>query len=176
MGREAPPLRESLEDLGEELRRNAKLLGDPFGAHCTDVFLNGDIMNRHQYVVGELGETEHLFDPRLTATLSVGDSFSRTLHQPGGLSSEMAEMTDTSEFDSHLFRTALVQLDRVAARLNLDPNIHERLRHPRRALVLSVAGRMDNKDIKVFRGYRVQHSPVLGPPKGGPRENADANL
>jgi len=78
----------------------------------------------------------------------------------------MAEMTDTSEFDSHLFRTALVQLDRVAARLNLDPNIHERLRHPRRALVVSVPVRMDSKDIKVFRGYRVQHSTVLGPTKG----------
>src|SRR3989442_4312928 len=83
MARDQPPLRETLEDLGEELRRNAKLLGDPFCAHCTDVFLNGDIMNRHQAVVGALGETEHLLDPRLTATLSVGDSFSRTLHQPG---------------------------------------------------------------------------------------------
>src|SRR3989441_801533 len=176
MARDQPPLRETLEDLGEELRRNAKLLGDPFCAHCTDVFLNGDIMNRHQAVVGALGETEHLLDPRLTATLSVGDSFSRTLHQPGGLSSEMAEMTDTSEFDSHLFRTALVQLDRVAARLNLDPNIHERLRHPRRALVVSVPVRMDSKDIKVFRGYRVQHSTVLGPTKGGLRYDADVNL
>src|SRR5437899_6475299 len=88
----------------------------------------------------------------------------------------MAEMTDTSEFDSHLFRTALVQLDRVAARLNLDPNIHERLRHPRRALVVSVPVRMDSKDIKVLRGYRLQHSTVLGPTKGGLRYDADVNM
>ena len=40
-------------------------------------------------------------------------------------------MTEQSEFDSQLFRTALGQLDMVAKRLVLDPDVHERLRHPR---------------------------------------------
>ena len=44
--------------------------------------------------------------------------------------------TDAPEFDSELHRTALAQLDRVAARLALDADIHERLRFPRRALVV----------------------------------------
>ena len=49
----------------------------------------------------------------------------------------------TPEFDSELHRTAVAQLDAVATRLALDPNIHERLRYPRRALVVSVPVLMD---------------------------------
>src|SRR3989442_1141731 len=176
LAHDQPPLRQALQDLGEELRRNTELLGDSLGAHRPDIVMDGDIMNRHQAIVGALGEAEHLVDPRLTATVSIGDLFSRTLHQPGGLSSEMAEITDTSEFESPLYRTALAQLDRVAARLSLEPNIHERLRHPRRALVVSIPVRMDDGNTKVFRGYRVQHSTVLGPTKGGLRYDADVNL
>src|SRR5438034_1059273 len=176
LAHDQPSLRQALQDLGEELRRNTELLGDSLGAHRPDIVMDGDIMNRHQAIVGALGEAEHLVDPRLTATVSIGDLFSRTLHQPGGLSSEMAEITDTSEFESPLYRTALAQLDRVAARLSLEPNIHERLRHPRRALVVSIPVRMDDGNTKVFRGYRVQHSTVLGPTKGGLRYDADVNL
>src|SRR6266550_645989 len=89
----------------------------------------------------------------------------------------MLEMTEKSEFDdSPMFRTALAQLDRVAAKLNLEADIHERLRHPRRALVVSIPVRMDDGNTKVFRGYRVQHSTVLGPTKGGLRYDADVNL
>jgi glutamate dehydrogenase (NAD(P)+) len=51
-------------------------------------------------------------------------------------------MTRDSEFDSDLYRTALGQLDRVAEWLNLDADVHERLRYPRRALVVSVPARM----------------------------------
>ena len=49
-------------------------------------------------------------------------------------------MTDQSEFDAPMLRTALAQLDRTAQRLQLEQDIHERLRHPRRALVVSVKG------------------------------------
>ena len=85
-------------------------------------------------------------------------------------------MNDNREFDSELHRTALAQLDRVAARLNLDPDIHERLRYPRRALVVSVPIRMDAGHTRVFIGYRVHHSTVLGPTKGGLRYHEDVNL
>ena len=82
----------------------------------------------------------------------------------------------TSEFDSDLYRTALAQLDRVAARLQLDADTHERLRYPRRALVVSVPIRMDNQKTEVFMGYRVHHNTVLGPTKGGLRYDPDVNL
>ena len=82
----------------------------------------------------------------------------------------------TSEFDSELHRTAVAQLDRVAARLGLDPDIHERLRYPRRALVVSIPVRMDTGKTEVFIGYRVHHCTVLGPTKGGLRYAEDVNL
>jgi glutamate dehydrogenase (NAD(P)+) len=85
-------------------------------------------------------------------------------------------MSHDSEFDSHLYRTALSQLDRVAQWLNLDPDVHERLRYPRRALVVSVPARMDDGTTRVFHGYRVHHTTVLGPTKGGVRYALDVNL
>ena len=76
------------------------------------------------------------------------------------------------EFDSELHRTALAQLDRVAAKLELEADVHERLRHPRRALVVAVPVRMDDGRTEVFTGYRVHHNTVLGPTKGGLRYHA----
>ena len=81
-----------------------------------------------------------------------------------------------SEFDSELHRTAIAQLDRVATRLGLAPDIHERLRYPRRALVVSIPIRMDSGKTEVFVGYRVHHSTVLGPTKGGLRYAPDVDL
>jgi len=80
------------------------------------------------------------------------------------------------EFDSELHRTAVAQLDAVAGRLGLDPDIHERLRYPRRALVVSIPVRMDSGRTEVFIGYRVHHSTALGPTKGGLRYAPDVSL
>jgi len=85
-------------------------------------------------------------------------------------------MTPHPEFESNLYRTAVAQLDRVGDRIALEPDIHERLRHPRRALVVSVPVRMDTGKTEVFIGYRVHHNTVLGPTKGGLRYDLDVNL
>src|SRR5437660_5064935 len=85
-------------------------------------------------------------------------------------------MNANSEFDSELHRTAIAQFDRVAGRLGLDADIHERLRYPRRALVVSVPVRMDSGKTEVFIGYRVHHNTVLGPTKGGLRYAADVDV
>jgi glutamate dehydrogenase/leucine dehydrogenase len=85
-------------------------------------------------------------------------------------------MTEKSDFDSPMLRTALSQLDHTARRLNLDQDVHERLRHPRRALVVSIPVRMDDGKTAVFTGYRVHHNSVLGPTKGGLRYDADVSL
>jgi glutamate dehydrogenase (NAD(P)+) len=64
----------------------------------------------------------------------------------------------------------------VAAKLNLAAEVHERLRLPRRALVVSIPVRMDDGNTQVFLGYRVHHSTVLGPTKGGLRYDKDVSL
>ncbi len=85
-------------------------------------------------------------------------------------------MTEKTDFDSPLLRTALSQLDQTAERLQLAQDIHERLRHPRRALVVSIPIRMDDGSTAVFMGYRVHHNNVLGPTKGGLRYAPDVDL
>ncbi|MCX6338464.1 MAG: Glu/Leu/Phe/Val dehydrogenase [Candidatus Aureabacteria bacterium] len=71
---------------------------------------------------------------------------------------------------------ALEQLDEVAEKINLDPYVHERLRHPQRELTVSIPVRMDDGTPRVFTGYRVQHSLIRGPSKGGIRYHPDVTL
>lgn len=52
----------------------------------------------------------------------------------------------------------------------------ERLKFPKRSIVVSIPVRMDDSTIKIFDGYRVQHSQTLGPFKGGIRFHQDVNL
>lgn len=60
--------------------------------------------------------------------------------------------------------------------VNLNPNALERLRYPRRAIVVNVPVKMDDGRLKVFTGYRVQHNQMLGPFKGGIRYHPNVDL
>ncbi|NLF02224.1 MAG: Glu/Leu/Phe/Val dehydrogenase [Anaerolineales bacterium] len=75
-----------------------------------------------------------------------------------------------------LWTTVLAQLDEVAERLGLDPGIHAILRQPERELTVAVPVVMDDGQIEVFTGYRIQHSSVRGPCKGGIRYHPDVGL
>jgi glutamate dehydrogenase (NAD(P)+) len=74
------------------------------------------------------------------------------------------------------YHNALYQLDIVAERINLDPNIHEVLKHPQRELTVNFPVKMDDKSIRIFTGYRVQHSTHRGPSKGGIRFSPHTDL
>jgi glutamate dehydrogenase (NAD(P)+) len=54
--------------------------------------------------------------------------------------------------------------------------VAERLRYPERSLVVSVPVKLDSGRWTVFPGYRVQHSTVLGPTKGGVRYDSEVSL
>jgi glutamate dehydrogenase (NAD(P)+) len=71
---------------------------------------------------------------------------------------------------------ALAQLDQAARIMNLDPNVHEVLRNPKRALIVSVPIRMDDGTVRSFTGYRVHHNTSRGPSKGGIRYHPSVNL
>ena len=73
------------------------------------------------------------------------------------------------EEDLNSFRIAMRQFDTAAEKCGLEPGLREVLRRPRRSLSLSLPVKMDDGTIRVFDGYRVQHSSVRGPCKGGIR-------
>lgn len=68
------------------------------------------------------------------------------------------------------------QFDEAAARLNLAEGIKAVIKNPRRATIVSLPIQMDDGTIKVFKGYRVQHSIVRGPAKGGIRYHPQVTL
>jgi glutamate dehydrogenase (NAD(P)+) len=80
-------------------------------------------------------------------------------------------------FDSSpTFRMARDQLKTVSAVVDLDPGVLERLSLPKRAMVVSIPVRMDDGELEVFIGYRVQHSLTSGPSKGGLRYHPNVDL
>jgi glutamate dehydrogenase (NAD(P)+) len=60
--------------------------------------------------------------------------------------------------------------------LSLDPGIWRILTHPKRQIIVSCPVQMDNGEIEVFTGYRVQYNITLGPAKGGIRYHPDVTL
>jgi glutamate dehydrogenase (NAD(P)+) len=75
-----------------------------------------------------------------------------------------------------LFAAMLHEFDLAARIINLDPGIWRILTHPKRQIVVSCPVLMDNGEIEVFTGYRVQYNITLGPAKGGIRYHPDVSL
>ena len=75
-----------------------------------------------------------------------------------------------------IFSAMLEEFDGAARLLNLEPGIWKILTHPKRQIIVSCPVQMDNGDIEVFTGYRVQYSMALGPAKGGVRYHPDVTL
>jgi glutamate dehydrogenase (NAD(P)+) len=80
------------------------------------------------------------------------------------------------EWEASLWQTAIVQLEQALPHAGIDPGTAERLRYPEHAVIVSVPIHMDSGATKVFPAYRVQHSRVLGPTKGGVRYDPHVSL
>src|SRR6187399_640338 len=87
-----------------------------------------------------------------------------------------ASVHEPLEWDSPLYRTAVAQFDQAVPYADIDPDVAERLRYPERSIIVSIPVRLDSGRRVVFAGYRVQHSSVLGPTKGGIRYDAEVTL
>ena len=68
------------------------------------------------------------------------------------------------------------QFEEAAARLNLPAGIKEFIKRPRRITIVSLPVQMDDGAIRIFTGYRVQHSIIRGPAKGGIRYHPGVTL
>ena len=75
-------------------------------------------------------------------------------------------MTDTG---TSLFATALDQFNRGADLIDLPDDLRSILSQPKNEIIVNFPVRMNDGTYRVFRGYRIQHSNLLGPYKGGVR-------
>jgi glutamate dehydrogenase (NAD(P)+) len=75
-----------------------------------------------------------------------------------------------------IFDDMLQEFDGAARILNLEPGIWKILTHPKRQITVSCPVQMDNGEIEVFTGYRVQYNITLGPAKGGIRYHPGVSL
>jgi glutamate dehydrogenase (NAD(P)+) len=74
------------------------------------------------------------------------------------------------------FANAQRQFDIAADLLDLNPSLRRILRTPQRELTVNFPVRMDNSEIEVFTGFRVQHNITCGPAKGGIRYHPDVSI
>jgi glutamate dehydrogenase (NAD(P)+) len=75
-----------------------------------------------------------------------------------------------------IFNAMLQEFDGAARILNLEPGIWKILTHAKRQITVSCPIQMDNGEIEVFTGYRVQYNITLGPAKGGIRYHPGVTL
>ena len=84
--------------------------------------------------------------------------------------------TVTLEQEINPWEAQAARFDLAAQKLNLDEGLWKVLRYPTREIILHIPVQMDNGQLEVFTGFRVQHSIARGPAKGGIRYAPDVTL
>lgn len=74
------------------------------------------------------------------------------------------------------YENTIKNMNKSAKIMNLDHETLETLSHPQKMLIVSLPVRMDDGTLKIFEGFRVQHSELRGPFKGGFRYFPEVNL
>jgi glutamate dehydrogenase (NAD(P)+) len=81
-----------------------------------------------------------------------------------------------TEKELSVYESMAARFDVAASKLQLDAGLKEYLRCPNREIIVHIPVAMDNGQLRVFDGYRVQHSIARGPCKGGVRYSPDVTL
>jgi glutamate dehydrogenase (NAD(P)+) len=76
----------------------------------------------------------------------------------------------------NIYASAEARFESAAQKLGLEQGIYRYMRHPEREITIYIPVALDNGQIEVFTGYRVLHSSVRGPGKGGIRFAPDVSL
>jgi glutamate dehydrogenase (NAD(P)+) len=88
----------------------------------------------------------------------------------------MATTTHSLEQESNPWEQQAARFNLAAEKLKLDDGLWRVLRQPNREIIVHIPVNMDNGQLEVFTGYRVQHSIARGPAKGGVRYAPDVTL
>jgi glutamate dehydrogenase (NAD(P)+) len=81
-----------------------------------------------------------------------------------------------TEKELSVYESMAARFDVAASKLQLDEGLKAYLCSPNREIIVHIPVAMDNGQLKVFDGYRVQHSIARGPCKGGVRYSPDVTL
>src|SRR3954453_18290189 len=98
------------------------------------------------------------------------------LQRAGLVRHEAAFSRSVMDAGGSIFNAMLQEFDGAARLLGLDPGIWKILTSPKRQITVSCPIQMDNGEIEVFTGYRVQYNITFGPAKGGIRYHPDVSL
>lgn len=77
--------------------------------------------------------------------------------------------TEQKEVKQSMFSNVLQQFNKTADLIDLNPNIRKILSLTNNEIIVHFPVKMDNGEVEIFTGYRVQHNNALGPYKGGLR-------
>src|ERR1700734_3777318 len=89
---------------------------------------------------------------------------------------KMADAEDLERDKPNPYDVALAQLDKAARVAGISPAVREILSQPKNEIIVNFPVRMQRGEYKMFKGYRVQHSNILGPYKGGIRYHEQVSL
>jgi len=87
-----------------------------------------------------------------------------------------APKTETESHKGNLYAIIQYQLEKSAKAINLGKDIALILSQPKNEIIVHFPVRMDDGNLKLFKGYRIQHNNILGPYKGGIRYHEDVTL
>lgn len=85
-------------------------------------------------------------------------------------------LTPTLNESLNPFEIVQEQIEKAASMLDLPRSVVEILKRPKRVLTVNFPVRMDDGSVRVFEGYRSQHTDAIGPAKGGIRFHPDVNM
>src|SRR3989339_208375 len=75
-----------------------------------------------------------------------------------------------------LFENTLAQIKQASEIMKLNPTVEKILSNPHRILEVTFPVKMDNGQVEVFKGFRVQHNNARGPYKGGIRFHPQVDM
>ena len=103
-----------------------------------------------------------------------GPTSDRTSILPGERPPSSMRAPEPPRYD--FFRVVQGYLEEAARLVNVPHHVREILLQSKNEIIVHFPVRMDDGEYRVFKGYRIQHSNILGPFKGGMRYHEDASL
>ncbi len=82
----------------------------------------------------------------------------------------------TVQNELNIYESAEARFELAARKLGLEEGLYKYLKYPSKEITIYIPAALDNGKLEVFKGYRVLHSNIRGPGKGGIRFSLDVTL